>query len=90
MSRPDDARFAYVYGVALHQAGREAEAMSVLRAALTRAPYDRDLLSGLATFARAAGDAKAARDYARTLVAVAPDDAAAAALLRELGGGGSR
>ena len=40
--------------------------------ALGRAPYDRDLLSGLATFARDAGDPRPPRAYAQRLVAVSP------------------
>ncbi len=83
-ARPDDARFAYVYGVALHDAGRGAEALRTMRAALERSPYDPDLLSGLATFAREAGDRDGARAYARRLVAVAPSDQGAAELLRSL------
>jgi predicted CXXCH cytochrome family protein len=80
-----DVRFAYVYGVALHSAGRVDEAMDVMGKALERSPYDRDLLSALAAFNRDAGRRPAARDYARRLAAVAPDDGRTQALARELG-----
>jgi Flp pilus assembly protein TadD len=40
---PDDMRFAYVYAVALHDAGRTREALAAIDAALERAPGDRPL-----------------------------------------------
>jgi predicted CXXCH cytochrome family protein len=40
---PDEPRYAYVYSVALHDAGRAAEAIRVADAALARAPGDREL-----------------------------------------------
>jgi len=83
-ARPDHPRFAYVYGVALHSAGRGEEATKVLADALGRAPYDRDLLLGLATFERDAGHVDAARGYARRLVEVMPDDPGARRLLDAL------
>jgi predicted CXXCH cytochrome family protein len=84
--RPADARFAYVYAVALHSARRGDEATAVLTKALERAPYDRSLLSALAAFERDAGHRDRALDYARRLAAVAPDDAAVRGLVRGLGG----
>lgn len=82
---PADVRFAYVYGVALHSAGRRDEATAVLAAALDRAPYDPTLLSALAAFERDAGRRDVALGYARRLAAVAPDDPNVQALVRELG-----
>jgi predicted CXXCH cytochrome family protein len=84
--RPEDPRFAYVYGVALHDAGHGDEATRVLTDALPRAPYDVSLLSALVTFERDAGQRDAALGYARRLAAVAPDDASVRALVRDLGG----
>jgi predicted CXXCH cytochrome family protein len=40
---PDEPRYAYVYSVALHDAGRLADAIRVADAALARAPGDRAL-----------------------------------------------
>ncbi|HLK12133.1 MAG TPA: ammonia-forming cytochrome c nitrite reductase subunit c552 [Candidatus Binatia bacterium] len=40
---PDDARFTYVYAVALESAGREEEALAVIDAGLRHAPGDRTL-----------------------------------------------
>jgi tetratricopeptide (TPR) repeat protein len=40
---PDEPRYAYVYSVALHDAGRIADAIRIADAALARAPSDRAL-----------------------------------------------
>ena len=77
-------RFAFVYGIALNSAGRSAEAVELLRASLNRAPWDRDLLIGLATIHRDRGQLGAALDYARRLVEAWPEDAGARRLLSEL------
>jgi predicted CXXCH cytochrome family protein len=80
--RPDVPRYAYVYGVALHEAGEPRRALDVLRGAHARAPADREILTALAQYARAAGDRRAAEAWARKLVEVAPDDAGARQLLK--------
>jgi Flp pilus assembly protein TadD len=85
-AQPANVRFAYVYGVALHSAGRAAEATAVLAAALARAPYDPSLLSALAAFERDAGRRDAALDYARRLAALVPEDESVRALVGELAG----
>jgi tetratricopeptide (TPR) repeat protein len=46
----DDARFAFVYAVALHDAGNRERAVTVLRDALGRHPWDRDLVETLAAY----------------------------------------
>ena len=81
---PANARFAYTYGVALNSTGRRPEAIRILEQALRRHPYDVDLLSGLALFQRDAGNLAGARDAARRLVEVAPDDPGAQRLFAEL------
>ena len=53
---PEQVRYAYVYAVALHSAGRNAEAMTVLKTSLARYPDDRDSLLALISFSREAGD----------------------------------
>lgn len=85
-AQPANTRFAYVYGVALHSAGRVDEATAALAAALARAPYDSALLSALAAFERDAGGRDAALGYARRLAAVMPDDESVRALVAELAG----
>ena len=49
---PERARYAYVYAVALHSAGRAGEALKVLKEALVRHPNDRDLLTARSNFSR--------------------------------------
>jgi predicted CXXCH cytochrome family protein len=81
---PDDARYAYVYAVALHDSGKPQEALKVLRGALAKQPYDRDVLAALAQFS-APGDRAAALGYARTLVALEPENPGYARLAATLG-----
>jgi len=60
---PEDPRYAYVYGVALHDLGDVRASVTVLAAALARYPGDRDLLGALASYANERGDAQAAARY---------------------------
>jgi tetratricopeptide (TPR) repeat protein len=85
---PRSSRYAYVYGVALNSLGRSAEALEVLRLARDDWPANRDLLIGLATISRDAGDVDDARAYARQLAELDPDDPVARQLLAELLPGG--
>jgi tetratricopeptide (TPR) repeat protein len=80
----DRARYAYVYAVGLHSAGRNDEAMDVLKRALDQHPNDRDVLLALVTFNRDAGNLAAAITYAEKAVELAPDDRELAALLQTL------
>jgi tetratricopeptide (TPR) repeat protein len=64
---PNDVRYAYVLGVALHDTGKPKEGIATLERALRQHPRDRDLLSALAAYARDAGDAAAAEKYMRRL-----------------------
>jgi predicted CXXCH cytochrome family protein len=52
---PREARFSYVYAVALEQSGRGGEALAVLDAALARTPGDRALNELRAAWRRARG-----------------------------------
>jgi len=49
---PENPRFAYVYGVALHSAGRTEDALDVLRAARAQHPHHAETSQALATFSR--------------------------------------
>ena len=60
---PQDPRYAYVYGVALHDLGDVRASVAVLDAALVRYPGDRDLLGALASYANERGDPQAAARY---------------------------
>ena len=81
---PDNARYAYVYAVGLNSTGKRAEALSVLRAAEARHPYDLEILSALISINRDAGDAKAALPYARKAAEIMPNDANVKKLLADL------
>jgi len=83
--QPDEARYAYVLGVAEQASGRLDAALETLRAAHQRHPGDRDLLVALVTFNRDAGRRDAARDWARRLLALAPEDPSARQLAQQLG-----
>ncbi|HEX9178789.1 MAG TPA: tetratricopeptide repeat protein, partial [Burkholderiales bacterium] len=71
---PDDPRFAYVYAVALHDTGKPAEAIRTLQAALARHPYDREILFALASYQAEGGDKAAARNHARLLLELEPEN----------------
>ena len=71
---PERARYAYVYAVALHSAGRGGEAMTLLKEVLVRHPADRDTLQALIGFSRDSGDVVSALDYAERLARVVPGD----------------
>ena len=81
---PDRARYAYVYAVGLHSAGRESEALSVLKQNLARHPDDHDTLQALMTFTRDAGDTAGALAYAEQLARLEPDDRGLADLIQDL------
>jgi predicted CXXCH cytochrome family protein len=82
--RPDVPRYAYVYGVALHEAGQAPQALDVLTAAQQRHPADREILAALVEYHRQAGDRRGAIAWARKLVEVSPGDPQARRLLGEL------
>jgi Flp pilus assembly protein TadD len=84
--RPEEARYAYVFGVALHSAGEAGRAVEVLRKANLRHPGNRDLLLALAIISREMGSREVALEYARTLVELGPRDAEARQLLEQLQG----
>ena len=82
---PEDARFAYVYGVALYDMGKRPEALKTLSAALARHPYDREILFALATYERAGGNLAGAREHARLLRELEPENQDFNRLATELG-----
>jgi predicted CXXCH cytochrome family protein len=81
---PDRARYAYVYAIGLHSAGRIADATAVLKESLTRHPADRDTLMALVTFNRNAGEVSSALEYAEQLARIEPTNRDLADLIREL------
>jgi Flp pilus assembly protein TadD len=67
---PANPRFGYVHGVALHDLGRDREALRRLEAVVARHPYDRDSLTALESFHRQRGETREAQKYAARLAAL--------------------
>ena len=72
----NNPRYAYVYGVGLHDSGQSKQGVAVLEQALQRFPNNPDLLSTLGGYARDSGDMKRAEAYAKRLAEMAPPAAA--------------
>ena len=77
-------RYAYVYGVALHSAGKQAEGIKILTDAHERFTGDTEILQALATMEHERGHHEAAIAYAHMLVDLPPDDGQAQNLLRQI------
>ena len=71
---PEEARFAYVAGVALHDSGQSAEGLEVLKAALIHHPYDRDILFALASYELETDDYASARSHAELMRELEPEN----------------
>jgi Flp pilus assembly protein TadD len=81
---PGQARYAYVYAVALHSAGHGNEATAALKENLVRHPNDRDTLLALISFSRESGDLNAALEYAERLGRIAPNAPGLTGLIQDL------
>lgn len=81
---PGNARYAYVYAVALNSTGASAQAIAVLEAALARNPTDRNFLTGLVSIARDQGQVLTALRHARKLAILYPEDSQIRATVMEL------
>ena len=81
---PEQARFVYVYGVALDNTGDIDGAVEVLEGGLERHPNDTPMLFALATIHRDRGELVAATRYARRLVEIDPEGEQAQGLLAQL------
>ena len=66
-SDPANARYLYVYAVALHDSGRTNDAVNVLEDTIRRHPYDRDSLAALADWWNEKGDRSKALAYSQRL-----------------------
>jgi Flp pilus assembly protein TadD len=64
---PGNARFAYVYAVALHSTGKSDAAIARLEKTLAAHPNDREILEALVSFHKARGELTAADQYANRL-----------------------
>jgi Flp pilus assembly protein TadD len=83
---PDSPYYAYVYGIALNSAGKNEQALEVLRTAQMRFPAYAELALALATMQRDRGESAAALEYARQLQRLLPADPRARSLIDELSG----
>lgn len=81
----DNPRYGYVYAVALSGTGQGPKAIQTLEAVLAKHPNNRDSLLALVAFQRDAGNLDAARNYARRLAALEPDNPEVRALLQKMG-----
>ncbi len=68
---PNNARYSYVYGVALNSLGEKQQAIAVLKEALIQHPNNREILTALVAFNRDLGNASESRFYAEKLQAIA-------------------
>ena len=71
---PDNARFAYVAGIALHSLGQTDKALQLLTDAHQQFAGDFDIAWALATMLRDSGDVAGARKIANELAEQRPDD----------------
>ena len=81
---PGNARYAYVYAIALNSSGATAQAMALLETTHKRHPADRDTLLALVSIARDSGDFTTALRHARELVTLYPTDMALQMLIPDL------
>ena len=81
---PENAHFGYVLGVAVASAGDRAQGVQILRNVLRGHPYDRETLSGLASFEAALGHRDEALTYASRLAELEPQDPNVQALVEQL------
>ena len=82
--QPDEARFVYVYAVALNSLDRPHEAIDLLQDAIGRFPADFDIHWALATMLRDQGRLDEAREVATTLSEIYPQVEGVRSLLQSL------
>ncbi|MBB3772713.1 putative CXXCH cytochrome family protein [Angulomicrobium tetraedrale] len=82
---PAQARYAYVYAVALQSTGRAGDSRNIIADALARNPYDAGLVTLALQEALRAGDKARAAPLARRLSDLQPDNADIARLAARLG-----
>ena len=70
--QPDNARYAYVYAVALNGNGQSEQAIKILQQVNEQHPYDSDVLIALVTYNKNMGYRKAAEVYAAKLIELNP------------------
>ena len=83
---PRNARYSYVYAVALQSTGKQSDAIKVLETAYGKHPGNADILFALVSYNREAGNMIEARRYAGMLKKLLPGNPGIERLARELGG----
>jgi len=81
---PGNARYAYVYAIALNDAGKTSAAIATLEAAIKAHPYDRDSLAAIAGFLEQSGEPAKALTYANRLDALEPGNPQVQHMLKDL------
>jgi Flp pilus assembly protein TadD len=81
---PDNARYAYVYAVALNSTGAVDQAIALLEHTHRQHPTNPDVLVALVSITRDKGDIAAALRYARELAGLHPTDAQIRAMVSDL------
>ncbi|HUO04869.1 MAG TPA: tetratricopeptide repeat protein [Candidatus Binataceae bacterium] len=71
---PDNARYSYVYAIALSDTGQSAKAIEVLQAIVKAHPYDRDSLAALMSLSEQSQQPVQALGYAQRLNQLMPGD----------------
>ena len=83
---PGNSRYAYVYAIALNDAGQTPVAIETLERIVKLHPYDRASLAAIVTFCQQAGDRAKALIYARRLDEVDPGNPEVKQMLNSLSG----
>ncbi len=81
---PDNARYAYVYAIALNDAGKTSAAIETLESSLKAHPYDADSLTAIANFLEQSGDPANALTYAKRLDDLEPGNPQVQRMLKKL------
>ena len=81
---PDNARYAYVYAVALNDTGKTPAAIDTLESSIKAHPYDRDSLAALVNFLEQSGDLSKALTYANRLEELEPNNPEIREMLKQL------
>jgi predicted CXXCH cytochrome family protein len=84
LAAPENARYIYVYAVALHSAGDGSSARAIVQEGLLRHPADPMLLPLALSLSLEQNDRASARAYARQLLVLDPQNTAVAQLVRRL------
>jgi Flp pilus assembly protein TadD len=83
---PANARYVYVYAVALSDTGQAGKAIDLLESSIKAHPYDRNSLGALIGLLQRSGDSAKALSYAHRLNELEPDNPQIRELLKENNG----